>query len=152
MMTVPPSRPSPEVAALAEGLRPVLLRLSRQLRRESQQAGLSPLDALLLGWIKKRDGIGISELADAEQMSRPSMSAHVKRLEAAGWIARQAPDNEDKRRVGLTLTAAGAKALDAVRRRRNDWLARRLAGTSEADRAALSAAIGALETLTEDRP
>lgn len=145
------SRPSSDVIALAEGLRPALLRLSRQLRRESQRAGLTPLDALILGWVKKRDGVGVSELADIEQMSRPSMSAHVKRLEAAGWIARQAPDADDKRRVGLTLTPAGAKALEAVRRRRNDWLARQLSTLPPEGRAALSAAISPLEQIGGDR-
>jgi DNA-binding MarR family transcriptional regulator len=144
-------RPPADVATLAEGLRPVLLRLSRQLRRESQRAGLSPLDALVLGWVKKRDGIGVSELADLEQMSRPSMSAHVKRLETAGWIARQAPDAEDKRRVGLTLTVAGGKALDAVRRRRNDWLARQLSTVPPEGRAALLAAIAPLELIGGER-
>jgi len=76
--------------------------------------------------VRKKPGVGVSELADFERMSRPSMSAHVKRWRPAGWIARQAPDAEDKRRVGLALTVAGGKALDAVRRRRNDWLARQL--------------------------
>jgi DNA-binding MarR family transcriptional regulator len=150
-MTASPPRPSPEVAALAEGLRPVLLRISRQLRRESQRAGLSPLDALVLGWVRKRDGIGVSELADLEQVSRPSMSAHVKRLEAAGWLARHAPDADDKRRVGLTLTPAGAKALDAVRRRRNDWLARQLSTLPAEGRAALRAAIAPLEQIGGER-
>jgi DNA-binding MarR family transcriptional regulator len=147
-----PSRPSPDVLALADSLRPALLRLSRKLRRQSQRVGLSPLDVMLLGWVRKQDGIGVSELADLEQMSRPSMSAHVKRLEAAGWIARQAPDSADRRRVGLTLTPAGAKALDAVRRRRNDWLATQLSTLSDEGRASLSAALAALEQIAGDRP
>ncbi len=151
-MTASPPRPTPDVAALAEGLRPVLLRLTRKLRQESQRVGLSPLDVMLLGWVKKFDGIGVSELADNEQMSRPTMSAHVKRLEAAGWLARLAPDSEDKRRVGLTLTPAGAKALDAVRRRRNDWLAKQLAALSPEARAALVAAIAPLQQIAGDRP
>lgn len=150
-MTVSPSRPPTDVQALAEALRPALLRLGRKLRRELQALGLSPLDALLLGAVKQRDGVGVSELADLEAMSRPSMSAHVKRLEAAGWIARLAPDSQDKRRVGLTLTAAGGKALDAVRRRRNDWLAVRLSALSSDTREALAAAIGALEQIAGDR-
>ena len=151
-MTSSPPRPTPDVAALAEGLRPVLLRLTRKLRQESQRVGLSPLDVMLLGWVKKSDGIGVSELADNEQMSRPTMSAHVKRLEAAGWLARLAPDSEDRRRVGLTLTPAGAKALDAVRRRRNDWLAKQLSNLTPEARAALAAAIGPLEQIAGDRP
>jgi DNA-binding MarR family transcriptional regulator len=151
-MNTSPSPTATDIQALAEALRPVLLRAGRKLRRESQALGLSPLDALLLGVVMKHDGVGVSELADAEGMSRPSMSAHVKRLEAAGWIARLAPDSEDKRRVGLTVTAAGAEALDAVRRRRNDWLAGRLSALSPPARETLAAAIGALEQIAGDRP
>jgi DNA-binding MarR family transcriptional regulator len=151
-MTAVPPRAAPDVQALAEGLRPVLLRLSRLLRRESQSLGLSPLDAMILGAVKKHPGIGLSELADREQMSRPTMSAHVKRLEAAGWLARQAPDSDDKRRIGLALTPKGAKALEAVRRRRNDWLAGRLAALSPEAREALAEAIGPLGQISGDRP
>jgi DNA-binding MarR family transcriptional regulator len=150
-MTASPPRNSPDVIALAEGLRPLVLRLSRQLRRQSHHLGLSPLDALLLGGVRKNDGIGVSELADLEQISRPTMSAHVKRLEAAGWLARLAPSIEDKRRVGLTLTPAGAKALDAVRRRRNDWLAKRLATLSPAEREALAGALAPLDLIAGER-
>jgi DNA-binding MarR family transcriptional regulator len=80
------------------------------------------------------------------------MSAHVKRLEAAGWIARQEPHADDKRRVGLTLTPAGARTLEAVRRRRNDWLARQLSTLPADGRAALLAAIAPLEQIGGERP
>jgi DNA-binding MarR family transcriptional regulator len=144
--------PQKDVLALADALRPALMRASRALRREAQRAGASALDAQLLGIVKKRPGVGVSELAEYEQMTRASMSSHVKRLEAAGWIARGASaDGDDRRRVGLTLTAAGGKALDAIRRRRNDWLAARLARLTPAERAALAAAAAPLARLAEDR-
>jgi DNA-binding MarR family transcriptional regulator len=138
------------VFALAEALRPALLRASRQLRRAAQKAGVSALDAQLLHAIKQAPGIGASELADGEQMTRPSMSSHVKRLQAAGWIAREAAAG-DGRRVGIRLTAAGVKALEAIRRRRNDWLAGRLAGLTGEARAALAAAAEPLLRLAGDR-
>jgi DNA-binding MarR family transcriptional regulator len=140
-----------EIAALADALRTSLLRASRLLRREAQRAGVSALDAQLLGAVKKNAGIGVSALADREQMTRASMSGHVKRLEQAGWLERSAPDGDDRRRFGLTLTAKGAKALDAIRRRRNDWLAAQLAKLTPDERAALAAAAGPLERLAEDR-
>lgn len=129
--------------SLADGLRAPLLRVSRRLRQEAQRAGSSALDALILGQIRRRPGIGVSELADAEQMSRPSMSGHVKRLEAAGWIDR-ADDAQDGRRCGLAITPGGEAQLDAVRQRRNDWLAARLARLDPQARAALAAAQGPL--------
>lgn len=140
-----------ETLALAEALRPALLRVSRRLRREAQKAGVSALDAQLLTVIGKAPGIGGAALADHEQMTRPSMSSHLKRLEAAGWIARDPAQDDDRRRVGVRLTRTGAAALDAIRRRRNDWLAERLATLSPAERAALAAATGALGQLAEDR-
>jgi DNA-binding MarR family transcriptional regulator len=124
---------------LAEALRPALLKVSRRLRQEAQKAGLSAQDALVLGFIRKNPGVGVSELADAEQVSRPAMSGQVKRLEAAGWIARRG-DPIDGRRSGLAVTPAGVKQIEAVRRRRNDWLAARLAHLSDEERERLSAA------------
>lgn len=124
---------------LADGLRAPLLRVSRRLRQEAQKAGASALDALILGQIKRCPGIGVSDLAEAEQMSRPSMSGHVKRLEAAGWIVRD-QSADDGRRSGFQVTPSGAAQIDAIRQRRNDWLAVRLARLSPAARAALAAA------------
>jgi DNA-binding MarR family transcriptional regulator len=143
--------PEKDILPLADALRPALLKASRALRREALRAGVSALDAQLLGAVKKQAGIGVSDLAEREQMTRASMSGHVKRMEAAGWIARAAPDDDDRRRVGLTLTAKGGKALDAIRRRRNDWLAARLAQLSAEERAALAAAAAPLARLADDR-
>jgi DNA-binding MarR family transcriptional regulator len=151
-MTTVLTRPTQaDVATLAEALRPSLLKISRMLRREATPVGLSPLDSALLGQVAKREGVGVSELAEIEQISRPTMSAHVKRLEAAGWLKRLPPPAEDKRRFGLAITAAGRKALDAVRRRRNDWLARRLAALTPEARAALVQALGPLAEIAGDR-
>lgn len=124
---------------LADALRPALTRVSRRLRLEAQRAGLSAQDVFLLNHIRKHPGVGVSALAEAEQTSRPTMSGHVKRLEASGLISR-AEDAEDARRSGLTITPAGDRKLDAIRRQRNDWLAARLAKLSPAERERLAAA------------
>ncbi|MDO8799792.1 MarR family winged helix-turn-helix transcriptional regulator [Phenylobacterium sp.] len=129
--------------ALAETLRPALLRVSRRLRQEAQKAGVSALDALLLNQIARDPGIGVCDLADREQLSRPTMSGHIKRLEAAGWIAR-ADSATDGRRSGLAVTSTGQARLDEIRRRRNDWLAARLAQLPPQARAQLDAAAGPL--------
>jgi DNA-binding MarR family transcriptional regulator len=150
-MTSPAPQNLSDVAALAETLHPILLRISRRLRKQAQHFGMSSLDALLLMMVRKRPGVGMSELADLEHMSRPTMSAHIKRLEAAGWIARQAPDSEDKRRVGLIVTPAGLAAVDAVRRQRDDWLAGRLAALSPDAREAVHAALAALGEIAGER-
>lgn len=136
--------------ALAEALRPALLRVTRRLRQEANKEGLSALDALLLGEIKRKPGVGVCDLADQEQISRPTMSGHIKRFEASGWIVRTV-HAQDGRRSGLSITPAGVKALEAIRRRRNDWLAARLAKlTPEARRDLADAAAPLLQLLTVD--
>jgi len=128
---------------LADVLRGPLLRVSRKLRQEAQKAGLSVQDALILGYVRKHPGVGVSELADADQIARPTMSAHVKRLEAAGWLTRS-DDAQDGRRSGLAVTPAGGRKLDAIRRLRNDWLSARLALLTDTERAQLAAAAAPL--------
>jgi len=147
-----PTRASPDVSALADALRPVLLRLGRRLRREADQIGLSALDATLLTMVSNHEGIGVSELADKERTSRPTMSTHVSRLEASGFLERQAPSQHDRRRVGLTITPKGVKALEAVRRRRNDWLADRLSALTADEREAVLRALEPLGQIAGDRP
>lgn len=138
-----------DVIDLAEALRPAILRVSRRLRQEAQKAGLSAQDALLLGHIRKNPGVGVSAMAEAERTSKPTMSAHIKRLEAAGLLAR-ADDAKDGRRSGFTITPAGARKLEIIRRERNDWLAARLGRLSDADRATLAAAAEPLLRLVAD--
>lgn len=138
--TVPDAR---RVVALADDLRPALLRLSRRLRNEAQKAGLSAQDAILLGLVKAKPGIGVSGLAEAEQTSKPTMSGHIKRLEAEGLVVRLI-DAEDGRRSGLTLTPAGARKLEQIRAQRNDWLAKRLAKLEPSEREQIAAAAAAL--------
>lgn len=138
----------PDIRALAEALRPALLRVSRRLRLEAQKVGLSAQDALLLGHITKHPGIGVSALADAEKISRPTMSAHIKRLEADGLVARS-DDAADGRRSGLAITPAGLDKLEIIRATRNDWLATRLARLPADDRALLEAAADALLRLVD---
>ncbi|MDP3870576.1 MarR family winged helix-turn-helix transcriptional regulator [Phenylobacterium sp.] len=138
---MPTSTDDPVV--LAETLRPALLRVSRRLRQEAQRAGVSALDALLLTQIARSPGVGVCDLADSEQLSRPTMSGHIKRLEAAGWITR-ADSATDGRRSGLAITASGEAQLDAIRQHRNDWLAARLAKLPVDARRQLDAAAGPL--------
>lgn len=138
----------PDIVALAEALRPAVLRVSRRLRHAAQRLGLSAQDVSLLVQVRKKPGIGVSALAEAEGISKPTMSAHAKRLEEAGLLSR-AGDAEDGRRSGLTVTAAGDAALETIRQGRNDWLASRLSRLSPQDRDALARAAPALLRLAQ---
>lgn len=134
---------------LAEALRPALYRLYRLLRRESEGLGVTGLQFLLLAIIGKNPGIGTAELARMERLRGPTISGHVRLMEAAGLITRSAGEHEDRRRIGLTVTAQGQAVIDEMQRRRVDWLARRIAHLSDAERSALAAAIAPLARLSE---
>lgn len=136
-----------ESFALADALRPALLRVSRRLRGAAQRAGLSTIDAQLLMVVRKSPGIGAADLADREQITRASMSGHVKRLEEAGLIVKDQPRASDRRRIGLRLSPLGEAAVEAIRIGRNDWLAERLSRLTAAQRHALAAAVAPLEAL-----
>jgi DNA-binding MarR family transcriptional regulator len=132
---------------LANELRPVLLRLSRQVRRESNELGVTAGQVTLLSGIGDRPGITARELGDRERISAPGMSAHLDRLEAAGLIVRTR--GADRRCVGLTLSREGARVLKTVRHQRTAWLTERLEQLTGEQRAAIEAAIGALAQLAE---
>src|SRR3954471_21737595 len=129
---------------LANRLRPVVLQLNRQLRREIHSLGVTGGQVSLLVQIKYRPGIGIRELAALERMSVPGMSKFISRLEEAGLVQR-APVEGDQRRVGLTLTAAGQKVLRSVKSKRTAWLSARL---RQLDPTQLDAIDAAIEPLT----
>lgn len=137
--------------ALANRLRPILVRIARQLRQEIHPLGVTSGQASLLAVIQAHPGIGIAELAAREQTSAPTMSAHIDRLAAAGLVERVRSQAEgcDRRRVGVRVTAEGERVLRQVRTRRTAWLAKRLEALRPEERAAIEAAVDALERLTE---
>ena len=110
---------------VARHLRPVLLKLNRELRRETAAFGVTGYQAALLNIIRKSPGIGVRELAARERIAPASMSVSVARLEKAGFV-RRTNDPLDRRRQALWVTKQGDRILRAVRTRRTAWLAARL--------------------------
>jgi DNA-binding MarR family transcriptional regulator len=137
-----------DTTALANQLRPVLLKLNRELRREIHSLGVTGGQVGLLVQIKTRPGIGMRELASVERMSVPGMSKFVAKLEEAGLVQR-APVEGDQRRVGLSLTPAGHKVLRSVKSKRTAWLAARLHKLEPEQLEAIDAAIEPLAHLLE---
>lgn len=140
--------PLTDPLTLANRLRPVLLKLSRELRREAHGLGVTGGQASLLFAIQKAPGIGVRELAAQERMSAPALSGYVDRLEKAGFVGRTASPT-DRRRVGLRLTPAGTRVLRSVRARRTAWLAARLKGLDHDELEAVDRAIEPLFSLLQ---
>src|SRR5205809_660999 len=137
-----------DVMTVADRLRPTLLQLARELRRE-KIAGVSPHQVGLLVAIKYAPGVTVGELAAEERVSTAAMSKRVSRLERDGLVARTQSET-DRRQVGLSLTDEGQRALRHVRSRRTAWLATRLDTLSPNELAAVGAALDALSHLLAD--
>ncbi|MGI6244339.1 MAG: MarR family winged helix-turn-helix transcriptional regulator [Pseudochelatococcus sp.] len=147
---MPHERFADEAAAIADLLRPAILRLNRDLRRETRSAvGLSPFQTLILGTLANEQGIGVNELAARERITPPSMSAHVKQLAAAGLLRRLEGAHDDRRRVGLEITEEGRRVLVEVKRLRTEWLATRISRLTEAERKRVLDAVEPLIKLSE---
>ena len=130
---------------VANELRPVLLRLTRELRRETEEFGITGRQATLLWLVKGSPGLTLRALAEMEGISPPALSGHIDRLERSELLVR-VRSTADRRRVGLELTTEGERVLRSVRERRTAWLAERLGAL---DPAALEAVATAIEPLQE---
>jgi DNA-binding MarR family transcriptional regulator len=138
-----------EPLAVANRLRPALLRLARELRRESHALGVTGGQVSLLFQIQRHRGIGVRGLAQLERISAAAMSGHVDRLERAGLVERT-PDLDDRRRHGISVSAEGERVLRSVKSRRTAWLASRLERLSPDDLEALDRAVEPLLALIEE--
>jgi DNA-binding MarR family transcriptional regulator len=130
---------------LANQLRPVLLSLARELRREIHSLGVTGGQVSLLVAIKYAPGIGVRELAAQERISRAAISKSITKLEQLGLVERERL--ADKRRIGLRVSDKGHQVLRSVRSRRTIWLAERLKGLSPDEQARIEAAIDPLKKL-----
>jgi DNA-binding MarR family transcriptional regulator len=120
------SQVSDQVVDVANQLRPAVLRLARDLRRETEQFGVTSRQATLLVLVKASPGANLSDLAEQEGISTAALSAHVDRLVRDGLVERRRSESP-RRRVGLILTDEGTRTLRSVRERRTAWLGKRLA-------------------------
>jgi DNA-binding MarR family transcriptional regulator len=120
--------------------------LARLLLRESDvEIGRS--EAGVLGTLS-RGTRRITDLADQEGLAQPTMTLLLKRLEERGWVARER-DASDGRAVLVSLTDAGAAALQDTRAGYRAVLQRHLDSMSPDDVAALATATEALGRLID---
>lgn len=100
----------------------------------------------VLGALDKLGDQTPRELADHEKISPPSMTKILAGLEARGLITRT-PHPTDRRQQLVRATPAATAMIREDRRRRDAWLARRLAELTADERATLYAATPILERL-----
>lgn len=121
-------------------------RLQRLLRQEVEarlgSLGLSGLEAWLLKVLSQRPYP--SEAARAMGLPPPTVSHMVRRLERAGFLAREV-DPEDLRRHRLRLTPKGARVLRRAEALMAEAFARRASRLQEGERAELLRLFAKLE-------
>lgn len=136
--------------ALVEKLEKVVFRLYRGMRRRPELLDLSPQDPVLLKRIAAQPGVGVGELAQMERLRTPTITSHVKRLEAAGML-RRAPHPTDRRRSGLHITAKGKRAIERSTSVRYKDLEMRLSRLSAEELATIERAADALMKISGDQ-
>ena len=136
-------------AGLASALRPSVLRLARRLRQmrdDSLELTTNQLAAMSV--LLNSGDLLMGELAAMEKVQPPSMTRIVNGLEARGYLARR-PVPGDRRQCVVTLTDAGREILLANRRRRDEWLALRIAKLDADEREVLRRAVSILEKVND---
>jgi DNA-binding MarR family transcriptional regulator len=133
---------------LAGTLRISLMRLGRRLRNERTDYSVSITQLAVLGTLSRHGALTPGELAAHERVQPPSMSRVLAALEQAGLVSRSAHPT-DGRQVVVELTDKARAMVAEDRRRREAWLAVRLAELSADERATLRAAAPILDRLAQ---
>ena len=138
---------------LATALRISVSRLARRLRIERAAAALGEPDLsetqlAALAALERHGAMTPGELAEHEKVQPPSMTRVISVLVELQLVWRE-PHPSDRRQVVLTATDAGRDLVIRARRRREEWLARRLKELPPAERATLRAAAPILEKLSQ---
>ena len=115
-----------------------LLRTSRRLRVESA-GSLSEGQLSVLSILFTYGAMSAGQLAEHEHVRPPTMTRTLQFLEAEEFILRT-EDPDDRRSVLVELSAQGAEYIRETRRRRDQWLQRRLAALTREERQVLSQA------------
>ena len=134
-----------DLQQLGEELISTAARLVRWAPRE-QGPQISLAAARLLARLHDNGPTRISDLATAERCSQPTITNHVKRLEAAALVAREI-DPHDGRVCIITLTESGMGELIRIRGAIGAGLEPYLARLSEPDRQTLAGGLAVMHRL-----
>jgi DNA-binding MarR family transcriptional regulator len=129
-------------------LRGVIGRLARQLNETSTGQGLTPTQYSVLGLVRSRGPLGLADLTELEGLNPTMLSRVVKALDEQGLIRRR-PDPSDLRAARAEITPDGERVHERVREQRARVLSECLSRLPPPTRAALLAAVPAMEALAE---
>ncbi len=133
-----------EIAAL----RGAVLILARRLRHQQAGDELSPSESAVMGRVGRAGPMTPGQLAKSEHVQPPSMTRIIERLEARGFVRRDA-DPSDRRQVLVSRTSIGDEFVQRSRMVRTAWLTRQLGQLEPIDQRSIAAATAALTRLAE---
>jgi DNA-binding MarR family transcriptional regulator len=142
--------PQPLVATDVARLRVAVARLSRWLRRHDL-AGLTPTQLSALATVDRLGPLRLGDLAAVEGIAPSTLTRLVTVLEERGYVER-CPVPGDARASTLAIAPPGHEVLERIREQSTILLAGRLRTLTDEQRAALVAALPALERLAETDP
>ncbi|MCV7288640.1 MarR family transcriptional regulator [Mycolicibacterium wolinskyi] len=109
------------IATSATELRESMMAVTRQMRRHRPDHGLTLSQMELLGEVSRTGTTTPAELAARLHVRVQSLTDSINELLGRGLIARR-PDDNDRRRQLIDITAAGTALLQADRAERDAWL------------------------------
>jgi len=113
-----------DIDAVAASLRMSIARLARLLRQQDR-SGMSPALNTAMVSVWKHGPLTLGRLAQLEQVTPPTVSKLVDKLEQRGLVERTT-DAADRRVCRVAITPAGVAQVDDIRSRRTEWLSARL--------------------------
>jgi len=134
----------PDLPTLSRDLVTTCARMIRWIPTDGLPLSLAA--ARLLARLEENGPSRVSDLAEKERSSQPTITNHIKRLEAQGLVARSA-DAADKRAWRIEVTASGREQLTQARQVLARNIRPSLAGLTSADRVALGRGISVMHKL-----
>ncbi|OII35852.1 hypothetical protein BIU98_17745 [Curtobacterium sp. MMLR14_010] len=133
---------------LSTDFRVAVNRLSRTLRAQKADSTMSDAVFSALARLHREGPLSLADLSRHEGVTPPSMTKTVAALVELG-LATKADHGDDRRKVLIATTPAGADFVLETRRRRDDWLTPRLAVLTPAERRVLTEATDIMRRLAQ---
>jgi len=134
------------IAEQGSDLRMAVFRLSRRLRAQKADDGMSDGQFAVLAALYVDGAHTLTGLAERERVSAPSMNRTVNCLQDSGYVERSA-DPDDGRKTNISLTDAGTSIVSETVTKRDAWLTARVKDLPKEDRGVLARAVELMEEI-----
>ena len=132
----------------ATDLRIAVNRLSRTLRAQKADSSVTDAQFSALARLHRDGAMTLADLSRQDGVTPPSMTKTIAVLVDRGLVSKDG-HGDDRRKVLLGATPAGAAFVEETRRRRDGWLSPRLAALTADERSTLADATEIMRRLAQ---